>query len=204
MLKKTFIVILGSLLVAIGVNMFLVAQKLMDGGMIGVGLLAKYYLGLSPGWVMILASVPIYIWVFVYDRNLFYHSLHGLLLSSFFIDLLSPMRAWSDFPVPFAVVLGGTTIGAGIGIMLAYDTNTGGTDLVAQFISKRTKIPVALLIFLIDGVIISAAFWAIGPSHTFYSLVTILAAAVATHYFCEIEKGEQWESVPLSAFLRKK
>ncbi|WP_304415228.1 YitT family protein [Brevibacillus aydinogluensis] len=82
-LQKSVAILAGSVLVAVGVNLFLVPHQLMDGGMIGLGLLATYYLHVPPGLVMILVSLPVYALVFAFDRSLFAHSFHGMLISSF-------------------------------------------------------------------------------------------------------------------------
>ncbi|NGQ95424.1 YitT family protein [Brevibacillus sp. SYP-B805] len=195
-INKAVTVLLGSVLVGVGVNWLLIPHRLMDGGMIGIGLLAKYYLQLSPGLIMLAVSIPIYGIVFLYDRSLFYNSFHGLFLTSFFIDLLSPLRAWNPFPIEVSAVTGGVMIGAGIGSMLAYRSNTGGTDLLAQFLAYRTGIPVALLILLIDGVIVVGSWEAIGTYRMVFSVITIMAVAAATHAFSRIGKPkDRWEIV---------
>ncbi|MFD2369245.1 YitT family protein [Brevibacillus sp. GCM10020057] len=185
-LAKTAAILAGSLLVAVGVNLFLVPHQLMDGGMIGIGLLATYYLKLPAGLVMILVSIPVYLVVFFRDRRLFYHSFHGMLISSFFIDILSVMREWNHWTTATSAVTGGVLIGTGIGLMLAYETNTGGTDLLAQFLARRSRIPVALLIFFIDGLIVVSSLQAIGAERTLFSFLTISAVAAATHLLCGI------------------
>ncbi len=187
--RKTLAVLLGCALVGVGINLFIVPHKLMDGGMIGIGLIAKYYLSWPPGLTILLASMPMYAMVYWHDKRLFYHSVCGLVLSSWFIDWLSPLRAFPPFSLPASSVIGGMVIGAGIGLMLAYDTNTGGTDLLAQFIAKRTDTPVALLIFLIDSMVVAGAYKAIGGYNTLYSAVTIASVAVFTHVFFQIGQG---------------
>jgi uncharacterized membrane-anchored protein YitT (DUF2179 family) len=172
----------------VGVNFFLVPHQLMDGGMIGIGLLAKYYFGWPPGLIMLLVSLPVYAVVFVYDRTLFYNSFHGLLLASLAIDLFSPLRGCNPLSVSTSAVLGGALIGTGIGWMLAYQSNTGGTDLLAQFLARRTGLSVALLIFVIDGLIIGCSVQAIGLYNTVFSLITIISVAIATHHFSQIEE----------------
>lgn len=204
-LRKAAAILIGSLLVGVGVNLFLVTEKLLDGGIIGIGLLSKYYLDWPVGAVIILVSIPIYVVVFFRDRPLFYNSFLGLILSSISIDALSVLRPYSFLDAPDAAVTGGVFIGAGIGLMLAYETNTGGTDLLAQFLARRTGISVALLIFLIDGVIVVSGLEVIGPYHTVFSLLTITSVAITTHYFSQVEKrrSERLEVIPLSQWLRK-
>lgn len=183
MLIQVCTVLAGSLLVGIGVNLFLVPHRLLDGGMIGIGLLANYYAQLQPGMVMVLASVPIYLLVFCFDRSLIIRSLHGMLLTSLSIDWLSPLREWHLPPLPVAAVLGGGLIGAGTGLMLSRQTNSGGIDLLALYLAKRTGIPVALFLFLLDGLIILFSWEAVGLERMLFSLITISAVALHTHYF---------------------
>lgn len=181
--QKFVAILAGSLLVAVGVNGFLVPHRLMDGGMIGIGLLATYYMQLPAGLVMILVSIPVYVVVYCFDRRLFFHSFHGMLISSFLIDILSGLRDWDIWTMPSAAVTGGALIGTGIGLMLAYETNTGGTDLLAQFLARRFKMRVALLILGIDGLIVACSIQEIGLERTVFSLFTIIAVAATTHMF---------------------
>lgn len=182
-LQKSVAIIVGSVLVAIGVNLFLVPHRLMDGGMIGIGLLATYYMQWPPGMVMMGVSIPVYVLVFFYDRRLFFHSFHGMLISSFFIDVLSDLRGFNSWSTSASAVTGGVLIGMGVGLMLAFDTNTGGTDLLAQFLARRFNMSVALLILAIDGLIVLCSLHTIGLERTVFSLVTIIAVAATTHMF---------------------
>ncbi|GEB34437.1 YitT family protein [Brevibacillus parabrevis] len=185
-LQKSVAIVMGSVLVAIGVNLFLVPHRLMDGGMIGIGLLATYYMQWPPGIIMIVVSIPVYVIVFFYDRRLFLHSFHGMLISAFLIDVLSDLRDFNSWSTATSSVTGGLLIGMGVGLMLAFETNTGGTDLVAQFLARRFRLPVALLILVIDGLIVACSLHTIGLVRTAFSLLTIVAVAATTHMFSGI------------------
>lgn len=182
-LQKSVAILTGSVLLGLGVNLFIVPHRLMEGGMIGIGLLATYYMQLPPGLVMIIVSIPVYVIVYFYDRRLFFHSFHGMLISAFFIDILSDLRAWNIWSTAMSSVTGGVLIGMGVGLMLAFDTNTGGTDLLAQFLARRYKLRVAMLIFMIDGLIVLSSIQTIGMERMIFSLVTIVAVAATTHMF---------------------
>jgi uncharacterized membrane-anchored protein YitT (DUF2179 family) len=64
--------------------------------------------------------------------------------------------------------------------MLRHQTSTGGTDLLALFISRWLSINVGMVIFLIDALVIIAGLYVLGEGILFYSLVTILAVGFAT------------------------
>jgi uncharacterized membrane-anchored protein YitT (DUF2179 family) len=114
------------------------------------------------------------------ERRYFVNSIHGLLVSSFVIDLLSPLRGMFSVSIMEGSVLGGLFIGTGIGWMLRHETSTGGTDLLALFVSRWFSINVGMVIFLIDAAVILAGLYVMGEGILFYSLVTILSVGFAT------------------------
>lgn len=93
--RKHVIIVIGSFLIAMGTNFFLVPHKVLDGGVIGIALIANYVFDLHIGFVIILCSIPMFIAAWMLNREIFYNSLSGMLISSFVIDLLSPLQ--TDF-----------------------------------------------------------------------------------------------------------
>jgi uncharacterized membrane-anchored protein YitT (DUF2179 family) len=180
MLRKAIAIIVGSMLLGIGINVFLVPYELLDGGIIGISLIIKYVWNVQAGLTIILLSIPLYIMAWVYYRPYFYNSLHGMLFSSFMIDVLSPLRGSLEVPILFSSIIGGVLVGAGIGLMLRYDTSTGGTDLLAQFISKLTNYNVGILIFIIDGIVIVCGSWIVGHDIFLYSVVVVTVVGAVT------------------------
>ncbi|WP_445677949.1 YitT family protein [Robertmurraya sp. FSL R5-0851] len=184
-LKKTAIVLLGSMLLSFGINFFLVPFEVLDGGIIGIGLIIKYLTGLQAGLVIICLSVPIFVLAWLYNKNYFYNSLHGMLISSFVIDLLASSQLLPSDMILHPIVssiLGGIFIGVGIGIMLWYETSTGGTDLIAQFLSKLFNINVGMIIFVIDTVVISIGGWLISKDTFLLSILTVIFVGFFTSF----------------------
>jgi len=180
MIKKMAAIIGGSLLLGIGINVFLVPHHLLDGGMIGLGLIAKYVWHVQAGLTMIVLSVPLYAIAWFYYRPFFYNSLHGLLFSSWMIDVLSVLRGLVALDPLLSAVIGGMLVGAGIGVMLREETSTGGTDLLAQFIAKWTDWNVGVVIFLIDACIVSVGSFVIDSVPFMYSFVVVTVVGAVT------------------------
>ncbi|WP_226037728.1 YitT family protein [Aquibacillus saliphilus] len=184
LIKKISTIILGSILLSIGINFFLVPFKLLDGGMIGLGLIVNYLTGIQAGLAIIGLSIPIFILAWVYHRDYFYNSLHGMLLSAFMIDYLSKLHysliAKFHFSSILSAVLGGIFIGIGIGIMLRYKTSTGGTDLLAQFLSRIYKVNIGITIFILDSLIICLGGLLISFKAFILSTVTIIFVGIFT------------------------
>ncbi|KON91637.1 hypothetical protein AF331_03805 [Rossellomorea marisflavi] len=164
---------IGSLLVASGINMFFVPHHFLDGGMIGIGLLTYYWFGLPPGLTIIVLSVPLYAIAFYKDRSLFYRSVHGLWISSLMIDWLHPLSDRVYLSPLACALLGGATVGIGIGLMLRVGAATGGSDLLAQLLGRGFGFNPGKVIFLFDSLVLLAGLSVIGGEAFLHSLVAI-------------------------------
>ncbi|HYK73836.1 MAG TPA: YitT family protein [Pseudoneobacillus sp.] len=182
--QKAIAIIFGSIFLSIGINFFLVPFELLDGGIIGIGLIINYLIGVKAGLAIIFLSIPVFILAWLYNRAYFFNSLHGMLFSSFTIDLLFPFheRFSSTFECPPIVssILGGIFVGIGIGVMLRFETSTGGTDLLAQFLSDNLKINVGIIIFIIDALVICLGGLLLSGETFLLSALTIIFVGVAT------------------------
>lgn len=173
MVKVYMQIVLGSLLVAVGINAFFVPQHFLDGGMIGIGLISHYWLDFKPGLTIVILSIPLYVLAFFFDRSLFFKSIHGLWLSSLLIDMLEPISKFIHMIPVVSAVTGGAFVGIGIGLMLLAEAATGGTDLLAQIIGKSTGWNVGIIIFIIDTIVLLGGFALIGAYSFFHSLLAV-------------------------------
>lgn len=171
---------------ALGVNVFLIHNQLLDGGTFGIGLILHYLLGVRVGMVAILLSIPIFIFAWFYKRVFFYNSLHGMLFSSFIIDFSFRIfqalgDSFNQDPMVSAI-LGGILVGTGIGIMLRSDTSVGGTDFLGQIIADQTNINPGIVIFLIDIVIVSLGGLILSESSLLLSSLTVICVGITTSF----------------------
>ena len=176
------VILIGSLLLGIGINGFLVPHHLIDGGIIGIALILHYYFHFQVGLCMVILSIPLSIYAWQWERTYFYNSFQGLIVSALFIDWLAPLKNQFNLPIIPSLLLGGLLIGIGIGLMLRYKTSTGGTDLLAQFISKSTSLNIGIVIFLVDGFIVTAGFNILGFRSFIFSCLTIIIVGIMTSW----------------------
>lgn len=178
--------VLGSIFIACGVDFFLIPFKVLDGGIIGLALIMKYLWGIEVGFSMLLCSAPIFILAWFQYRPLFLSSIYGLILSSMSISFLEPLQYYFLYYIELSAImsaiLGGVGIGMGIGIMLRFGISTGGTDLLAQYISKLTLLNVGLIIMIIDFMIIAMGGFLIAMETFVLSLITIIVGGIVTGF----------------------
>ena len=167
-------------MLGIGINGFLVPHHLLDGGITGIALIIHYYYGFPTGVSMFLLSIPLMLYAWFRERMYFYNSFIGLMIASAFIDWLAPLRTQFSPSVFSSVFFGGILIGVGVGLMLRYKTSTGGTDLLAQFLSQAFSINIGIVILFIDGLIVAAAFNTLGLQVFVFSTLTIFIIGFMT------------------------
>jgi uncharacterized membrane-anchored protein YitT (DUF2179 family) len=182
-LQRALTIFIGSVLVAIGVNVFLVPFGLLDGGALGISLIFHYAIGVKVGLTFLLVSIPIFMLAWKYYRSFFYNGIHGMLLSSLIIDLLYPLqvigREFITVPLVSAIC-GGIVIGAGIGIMLRLDISLGGTDLLAQMIARKLTVNPGFVIFCIDVLIVTMGSILIPSVQLILSFTTVFIVGLTT------------------------
>jgi uncharacterized membrane-anchored protein YitT (DUF2179 family) len=174
----------GSMLIAVGIDFFLVPIHVLDGGFIGLALIANYLAGVKVGLALFLFSIPVFAYAWSADRTMMFQSVYGMLFSTYFIDMLEPLSF--DFRHgfilnPFASsVLGGLCIGVGLGLLLRYGASTGGMDLLARLLTRRYRINIGILILMMDAVVVSLG-GLLFSSDTFYlSVAAICVGDLAT------------------------
>lgn len=182
-LQKALTIFMGSILIAIGVNAFLVPFELLDGGAIGISLIIHYSMGVKVGLTFLIVGIPIFMLAWKYYRSFFYNGIHGMLFSSLIIDLLYPLnvigRELVNGPL-MSAICGGIFIGIGVGIMLRQDISIGGTDLLAQMIARKLGINTGFVIFCIDVLIVSMGSLLIPSVNLVLSFTTVFIVGLTT------------------------
>jgi uncharacterized membrane-anchored protein YitT (DUF2179 family) len=191
MIQKALAILIGSTLIAIGINYFVIPHHLVEGGLIGVGLIGKYAFEFQPGLTIIILSSPLYLIAFFHERSLFYNGIHGLLVSSFLIDLLRPISYHSSVPIFISSLSGGFIIGIGISILLINHVSSGGMDLMALLLSKKTSINVGIFLLFFDSIIILVGSIVISETTIFYSALLVGTVGFTTLFFTSFLKPKE-------------
>ena len=148
--------IVGSLIYAVSITVFISPNKISPGGFTGLATLINYLLDIPTGIVLFLLNIPILIIGFLKFGGAFMlkTALATILLSTsltFTDSVISPILTE---PI-LASVFGGLLMGLGISIILRRGATTGGVDIIAKLINKKYRhFTIGKIILLIDGVVI--------------------------------------------------
>jgi uncharacterized membrane-anchored protein YitT (DUF2179 family) len=151
-------VIAGAAVIAIGFNAFLFPNQVASGGVSGISTILHGIFGWNAGLVQYAFNIPLFIaGVLILGKKFGVKSLVGTLALPFFVILTEDWNAWTYTPL-LGAIFGGIFLGTGIGLVFKGKASTGGTDLLAQIITKYTGLTLGTSVLLIDGLIaISAA-----------------------------------------------
>ncbi|MFJ7954602.1 YitT family protein [Lysinibacillus sp. NPDC096418] len=151
-------VIAGAAIVAVGFNAFLLPNQVASGGVSGISTILNGLFGWNPGFVQYAFNIPLFLaGLVLLGKKFGIKSFIGTITLPFVVLLTDSWEPWTANPL-LGALFGGIVVGLGIGLVFKGNASTGGTDLLAQIITKYTGITLGTSVLLIDGLIaISAA-----------------------------------------------
>ena len=151
-----FSTLLGSLIFALGFDLFLVPNNLNPGGISGLSVIIVELLGFgSVGTLSILINLPLFaLGGIKIGRRFFIGSLIGMISSSVLIDLLVLLPAPQSEPL-LGALYGGVICGAGLGMVFVTGTSTGGSDILVRLLKLRYRnVPIGQISMTFDLVVV--------------------------------------------------
>ena len=171
-LKNNLLVVVGLLVAAAAYRMYLIPNRVVNGGFTGVGQLLNQATGLSVGFVNIALNVPLFL-VSMKSMGLRFgvRSLIAMALMSLLIDHIPLPTATDDMLL--ASVYGGAISGIGFGLVLRGNATTGGTDMLASLLHRLVPVvKVSYAIFVFDGLVIIASAFVFEAQAAMYGLIS--------------------------------
>jgi uncharacterized membrane-anchored protein YitT (DUF2179 family) len=156
-LKNLIYLVLGCTLLAAGVVLFLVPNKIATGGTPGVAILLHFLTGLPVGGLMVAINAPLLLAGFRYlGKSFALRTVAAILLSALLVDLFAEFLQLQPLSnnTLLATLYGGIVIGVGIGLILRGNASSGGSTIVARIVASRCRFKPGQVILSIDALII--------------------------------------------------
>ncbi|MFC4619835.1 YitT family protein [Camelliibacillus cellulosilyticus] len=177
LIKRIIFVPIGALLVGVGLEIFLVPNKIIDGGITGISIMLSYGLGLPLGLFLIVLNIPFFILGYKQIGKTFsLTSLAGIVLVSIFTSLFIPVPPFTTDPL-LATVFGGVIVGVGVGIVIRNGGSTDGTEIFSIVVNKSTPFSVGEIVMFLNVFILTAAGFVFGWNQAMYSLMAYFIAS---------------------------
>jgi uncharacterized membrane-anchored protein YitT (DUF2179 family) len=180
-LKTTLIdsagILVGSVILAVGMNMFMIPNMLAPGGVSGLAVVLYHLFRLPVGATIILLNIPLFIVGYlVLGPRVVIQSLLGTFLFSIAVEATAPYLPAATDDLLLASVYGGVVMGVGVGLVFRYRGSTGGTGLLSLILAKAKGISPGQAMLWGDLVVLGAAVFVFGSEAAMYAAVALFVS----------------------------
>jgi len=136
-MKSGILVFVGITLVAIAISMFLVPNKIVNGGASGLATIIYYTIGIKPSISnAIINGILLLFSLICFGKKFVAKTLFSIVGLTLLIEVFSYFPPVTD-NVLLASIFGAVLYGMGIGIVLSQGSTTGGTDIMGRLIQHK-------------------------------------------------------------------
>lgn len=181
--KYSIFILLGSLLSAISINMFLTHANLLSGGISGIAVLIQYLTNFPAGYTIFIANIPLLILSYR-KLNLRFTilSIIGTVSFSAFLVITKDLKSILDVnDILLYCLYGGILNGAGVGITYANHGSAGGFSIITMVIKKKyDNLDVGQINFIINCIIVFLGALTFGLPSALYTLISMYVTSMVT------------------------
>jgi len=166
-----FFMFIGTILAAVGLELFLVPNQVIDGGIVGISIITSYLTKLPFGIFIILLNLP---FLFIGYKQI------GKTFALSTLFSIVSLSVWTtifhDFPtatndVLLASIFGGIVLGIGVGLIVRYGGSLDGTEIMAIILDKKSGFSVGEIVMFFNIFILGSAGFIFGWDKAMYSLL---------------------------------
>lgn len=170
-------ILIGSTIIAISFNVFLLPNQVASGGVSGISTILHGLFGWKPAYVQWALNIPLFIAGLIFLGYQFaIKTLIGTFFLPFVVILTEHWQPWTHNPL-LASIFGGIGVGLGLGIVFLGQASTGGTDLAAQIIHKFTGLSLGECVAVIDGLVVLSAAIVFDIEKGLYAIIALFVTS---------------------------
>lgn len=177
--KRIPYIVLGCLVLAIGINVFITPHNLLSGGVSGLAILAFYVTGVAPGIMVMLLNIPVfYIGFKKVDLEFVLISMIGMFIFSFLLGATKPLQQYIYIDDLLAsCIMGGVLNGIGNGLIFRQRSSLGGSDIISIILKRKYSIEIYKLMFGINILVVSLGVFVNSLKLAIYTLISMYIAS---------------------------
>lgn len=163
---KAAYIIVGAMIYAFGMNIFIVPMGLYSSGLMGLAqilrTLAEQYLGVNFGFdisgvLSFVLNIPLMILVYkTVGKSFIIKSAFCVAMQSVFLSLVPVTEIIDDALT--SCIIGGILCGFGIGITFQNGGSSGGVDIIGLYFAKKSSYSVGTISLMVNVVVFACAF----------------------------------------------
>ena len=175
-IRKMIFLSIGAFIAAAAIECFLAPNNIIDGGVIGISMIASYLSGISLSILVCAINIPFLCLAFTKMGKMFVlQMLFAVIIFSLALNVFHEHPATSDLLL--ATVFGGIILGTGVGIILKNEGALDGTEILSLVVSKKFGLSVGQFIMGLNVFIYCGAGMVFGWENAMYSMLTYFIAS---------------------------
>ena len=190
-LRDYSLIVVGSLIQAAALRIFLVPAKLASGGVSGIAQIIHHYTDWPIGVMVLIGNIPLFLlgWRFLGGRRFAVRTALAIVAYSLAVDLLLllpffPKNGLTD-DIFLNSLYGAVISGIGYGLVYRARGTSGGSDILARILNHWRGVPMTQSYLMVDSVVILAAGFAFGWKEALYAIVTLYVSGLAAETVLE-------------------
>jgi len=175
-IRRILFIILGSVLVSIGLEIFLLPNNVIDGGMTGISIIASHFTKVQLGIFIFLFNLPFVIVGYKQIGKTFALStVFAVICFSIGVSVLHPVPGITQ-DILLATIFGGIIMGVGVGLIIRNGGSLDGTEIIAIILEKRTPFSIGEIVMFFNLFILGSSGFIFGWDRAMYSLMAYFIA----------------------------
>lgn len=178
-------IILGALIFALDVNLFVIPNDFGEGGVTGVTIILYYLFQWSPGLVnFIFNSILLVVGYKFLDKQTTIYTIIAVVFNSLFLYLT---EGWSiaSHDLMLNAVFGGVFAGVGIGLIIKVGGTTAGSTILARLMNKYLDWNVSYALLFFDLIVVFASLFIIGVQSLMFTIVMLFIGTKVMDFIIE-------------------
>ena len=166
------LITLGAVMSAIALELILIPNLMIDGGMNGISIILNTLFGGSLGAIIFIVNLPFLILGYKQlGKKFVLKAGYGMILFSILLEVFHSYTPLID-DILLATVYGGILLGVGCGLIIKEGGCLDGTEIVAILINRKKSVSVGQVVLCFNVVIYGVAIFVFGVERALYSLLT--------------------------------
>lgn len=173
MFKRGLFIILGAILVAIGLEYFLVPNNIIDGGVIGLSIICSHLFNKPLGLFIFFLNLPFLYFAYKkFGKTFLCCTFFAVTMLSIFSYILHHIPNTATEDLILACVFGGLIVGIGVGLIIRNNGSLDGTEIVSIRLAEKYGFSVGEIVMVFNIFILGSAGFVFGWDRSMYSLLT--------------------------------
>ncbi len=183
--------VVGAVVQAIGLRLFMVPADLASGGVSGIAQLLNHYTGWPIGLMVFVGNVPLFLlgWRFLGGRRFALRTALAVVVYSAMIDLLPRLSIFPSNGITDDLFLnslyGAVVCGVGYGLVYRGGGTSGGSDVLARILNHYRAMPMTQSYLIVDSTVILAAGFVFGWKQALYAIIALYVSGMVSETILE-------------------